>query len=60
MCNNTAGITALALSPRRYIIVRLRQSKVLVSDVTTADANCANAYVRVRTWNFTDGYQTLS
>jgi hypothetical protein len=26
-----------------------------VSDVTTPDAACANAYVRVRTWNFTDG-----
>ena len=27
----------------------------LVSDVTTPDGICANAYVRVRTWNFTDG-----
>jgi len=26
----------------------------LVSDVTTVDATCSNAYVRVRTWNFTD------
>jgi gliding motility-associated-like protein len=26
-----------------------------VSDVNTPNANCANAYSRVRTWNFTDG-----
>ncbi|MFV8331516.1 gliding motility-associated C-terminal domain-containing protein, partial [Flavobacterium sp. LB3P6] len=55
-CNNTAGITAaLALSPAATDNCSLAPTKVLVSDVTTADANCANAYVRVRTWNFTDG-----
>src|SRR5204862_196606 len=26
-----------------------------LSDDKTADPNCANAYSRVRTWNFTDG-----
>ncbi|MGB5417250.1 gliding motility-associated C-terminal domain-containing protein, partial [Algibacter sp.] len=28
---------------------------VLVSDITTQDANCPNAYIQVRTWNFIDG-----
>ena len=28
--------------------------------MTTADAACANAYVRVRTWNFTDGCTNTS
>ncbi|MES2852554.1 MAG: gliding motility-associated C-terminal domain-containing protein, partial [Bacteroidota bacterium] len=55
-CNNTEGITAaLALSPAATDNCTLAPNKVLVSDVTTADANCTNAYVRVRTWNFTDG-----
>ncbi|PIF63104.1 gliding motility-associated C-terminal domain-containing protein [Flavobacterium sp. 11] len=55
-CNNTEGITAaLALSPAATDNCTLAPTKVLVSDVTTADANCTNAYVRVRTWNFTDG-----
>ncbi|MDI6034838.1 gliding motility-associated C-terminal domain-containing protein [Flavobacterium sp. LB2P84] len=60
-CNNTAGITAaLALSPTATDNCTLAPTKVLVSDVTTADANCANAYVRVRTWNFTDGCTNTS
>ncbi|TDE49288.1 gliding motility-associated C-terminal domain-containing protein [Flavobacterium sp. GT3P67] len=55
-CNNTAGITAaLALSPGATDNCTLAPTKVLVSDTTTADPNCSNAYVRVRTWNFTDG-----
>ncbi|MFV5686681.1 gliding motility-associated C-terminal domain-containing protein [Flavobacterium sp. GB2R13] len=55
-CNNTAGIaSALAESPSATDNCTVNPTKNLVSDVTTADANCANAYVRVRTWNFSDG-----
>ncbi|MFE3869582.1 hypothetical protein ACFX5E_16085, partial [Flavobacterium sp. LS2P90] len=55
-CNNTIGITAvLALSPAATDNCTLAPAKVLVSDTTTADPNCTNSYVRVRTWNFTDG-----
>ncbi|MFV8357731.1 gliding motility-associated C-terminal domain-containing protein [Flavobacterium sp. XS1P32] len=60
-CNDRAGITAaLALSPAATDNCVLAPTKILVSDVTTADANCANAYVRVRTWNFTDGCANTS
>ncbi|MFV8337055.1 gliding motility-associated C-terminal domain-containing protein [Flavobacterium sp. RSP29] len=55
-CKDTTGINAaLALSPAATDNCTLAPNKVLLSDVTTADANCTNAYVRVRTWNFTDG-----
>ncbi|MFV8466359.1 gliding motility-associated C-terminal domain-containing protein [Flavobacterium sp. LB1P62] len=55
-CNNTAGIaSALAETPLATDNCTVSPTKNLVSDVTTADANCANAYVRVRTWNFSDG-----
>ncbi|TRX38469.1 hypothetical protein FNW52_00005, partial [Flavobacterium sp. ZT3R18] len=54
--SNAAGLaTALALAPSATDNCTATPTMVLVSDNTTADATCANAYVRVRTWNFTDG-----
>ena len=32
----------------------------LVSDLTTQDPNCPSAYIRVRTWNFTDAENNTS
>ncbi|WP_248722870.1 gliding motility-associated C-terminal domain-containing protein [Seonamhaeicola sp. ML3] len=32
----------------------------LVSDITTQDPDCPNAYVQVRTWNFTDACDNVS
>ncbi|MCX6259030.1 MAG: HYR domain-containing protein, partial [Bacteroidia bacterium] len=55
-CSNTSGITsALALVPSATDNCTASPAIHLVSDVTTPDISCANAYVRVRTWNFTDG-----
>src|ERR1035437_2807863 len=55
-CSNAAGITAaLALAPLATDNCTALPVIHLVSDVTTPDGSCANAYVRVRTWNFTDG-----
>ncbi|MFV8340755.1 hypothetical protein ACNQGL_15975, partial [Flavobacterium sp. LB3P21] len=55
-CSDTAGITAaLALSPAATDNCTNAPTKNLLSDITSADATCSNAYVRVRTWNFTDG-----
>ncbi|MFV8344422.1 gliding motility-associated C-terminal domain-containing protein [Flavobacterium sp. XS2P39] len=55
-CNNTTGINAaLAEVPTATDNCTATPSIHVVSDITTADANCSNAYVRVRTWNFTDG-----
>ncbi len=60
-CSNTTGIdAALALVPTATDNCTAEPTLVLVSDVTTADATCANAYVRVRTWNFTDGCDNTS
>ena len=56
-CSNTTDIAdALLLVPEATdnctAVADLNLN--LVSDVTTADPGCANAYVRVRTWNFGD------
>src|SRR5690606_7961199 len=54
-CSDATGIAAaLALVPTA-IDNCSAATLVLVSDITTADPNCANAYVQVRTWNFIDG-----
>ncbi|WP_345191152.1 gliding motility-associated C-terminal domain-containing protein, partial [Algibacter agarivorans] len=59
-CSDTAGISnALSLVPTASDDCSA-PNITLVSDVTTADANCANAYVQVRTWNFTDGCDNTS
>ena len=55
-CSDASGITdALAAAPTATDNCTDAPTINLVSDVTTPDANCANAYVQVRTWNFTDG-----
>ncbi|WP_035672729.1 gliding motility-associated C-terminal domain-containing protein [Flavobacterium sp. 83] len=55
-CNNTAGIAAaLAEVPTATDNCTVNPTMNLVSDANTANANCANAYVRTRTWNFSDG-----
>src|SRR5205823_5501297 len=55
-CSNETGISAaLAQAPAASHNCISSPTIHLVSDVTTPDANCANAYARVRTWNFTDG-----
>ncbi|MBS1634267.1 MAG: HYR domain-containing protein, partial [Bacteroidetes bacterium] len=55
-CSDASGLTAaLAAAPVATDNCTTTPTMNLVSDVTTPDANCANAYVRVRTWNFTDG-----
>ncbi len=60
-CDNAAGLAAaLALSPTATDNCTAAPTLNLVSDVTTADALCANAYVRVRTWNFDDGCGNVS
>ncbi|WP_372754518.1 immunoglobulin-like domain-containing protein [Mariniflexile sp.] len=54
-CSDTSGMaTALALSPVATDNCSTTPNLVLVNDVTTADPNCGNAYIRTRTWNFTD------
>jgi hypothetical protein len=60
-CSNLTGITAaLALFPAATDNCTTAPLMVLVSDITTADVNCANAYVQVRTWNFDDGCGNVS
>ena len=60
-CSNASGITAALLQqPAATDNCTASPSIHLVSDVTTPDANCANAYVRVRTWNFTDASNNTS
>ncbi|WP_310595743.1 gliding motility-associated C-terminal domain-containing protein [Flavobacterium sp.] len=55
-CNNASGIaSALMEVPTATDNCSTTPTMHLVSDVTTPDANCANGYSRVRTWNFTDG-----
>jgi len=55
-CDDASGIaTALTLEPSATDTCTADPTLNLISDETTEDANCANAYVRVRTWNFTDG-----
>ena len=54
-CSDAAGIAAaLALAPTATDNCTIPTINI-VSDDTTVDPNCANAYVRVRVWNFTDG-----
>ena len=54
-CSNTSAIdAALTEVPTATDNCSTTPTLHLVSDVTTADSNCANAYSRVRTWNFTD------
>jgi hypothetical protein len=56
LCSNATAIaSALAETPAATDNCTTSPTIHLVSDVTTLDANCANAYIRVRTWNFTDG-----
>src|SRR5207247_10642393 len=62
-CSDAAGIAAaLALAPAASDNCTATANLItnLVSDVTTPDATCANAYVRVRTWNFADGCTNIS
>ena len=60
-CSDAAGIAAaLALAPTATDNCTAAPTINLVSDVTTPDATCANAYVRVRTWNFSDGCGNIS
>src|SRR3989442_558697 len=55
-CSDSAGIAAaLALVPAATDNCTGSATLNVVSDVSTPDATCANAYVRVRTWNFSDG-----
>jgi parallel beta-helix repeat protein len=54
-CSNTTGINdALALVPEATDICTANPTRHLISDETTPDANCPDAYVRTRTWNFSD------
>jgi hypothetical protein len=60
-CSNTAGIdTALAFVPTFSDNCTASVSADLISDQTTPDSNCANAYVRVRKWTSTDGCANTS
>jgi hypothetical protein len=60
-CDNSSGISlALSMAPAATDNCTANPLIHLVSDVTTPDANCANAYIRVRTWNFTDGVNNTS
>src|SRR5439155_1087508 len=60
-CSDTTGLTAaLALAPAATDNCTASPLRNLVSDLTTPDATCANAYVRVRTWNFADGCANTS
>src|SRR6185295_10819749 len=55
-CSNTTGIAdALAEAPTATDNCTAAPAIHLVSDNTVADPGCANAYVRTRIWNFTDG-----
>ena len=56
LCSNVTGIAAaLARIPVTTDNCTVDPTIHLISDVTSIDATCANAYIRVRTWNFTDG-----
>src|SRR5207247_4685621 len=60
-CSDATGLTAaLALAPAATDNCTASPLLNLVSDLTTPDATCANAYVRVRTWNFADGCANIS
>ena len=54
-CSDAAGLTAaLSLAPAATDNCTAIPKIHTVSDITTPDGSCSNAYVRVRTWNFTD------
>ena len=54
-CSDAAGIAAaLALAPEATDNCTANPVIHVVSDVTTPDPACTNAYIQVRTWNFTD------
>src|SRR5687767_15920489 len=60
-CSDESGITAaLAMAPTATDNCTLNPNINLVSDNTTPDPECANAYVRVRVWNFDDGCDNIS
>ncbi len=59
-CSDAAGLTAaLAQAPTATDNCTASPTIHLVSDVTTP-GTCANAYTRVRTWNFTDACNNTS
>ena len=54
-CSDATGLTnALLENPTATDNCTNTPTIHLLSDVSTPDLSCANAYVRVRTWNFTD------
>ncbi|WP_282123477.1 gliding motility-associated C-terminal domain-containing protein [Algibacter mikhailovii] len=60
-CSASDDITeALLLTPTATDNCSASPTLVLISDVSTLEPNCSNAYVRVRTWNFTDDCNNTS
>ncbi|MFL5747829.1 MAG: beta strand repeat-containing protein, partial [Niastella sp.] len=60
-CDDAAGLAAaLTLAPAAIDNCSGSTTIHLVTDVTTADPTCPHGYVRVRTWNFTDGQNNTS
>ena len=60
-CSNVTGLTdALTLVPTATDNCTAVPVIHLVSDTSTPDATCPNAYVRVRIWNFTDNWGNTS
>jgi hypothetical protein len=60
-CSDTAGIRiSLTKIPGATDNCTLSPTINLVSDNTTPDGSCANAYIRIRTWNFSDGCNNIS
>ncbi|WP_296321237.1 gliding motility-associated C-terminal domain-containing protein [Winogradskyella sp.] len=60
-CSDTDGLdNALNQEPTATDNCATNVVITLVSDETTDDANCANAYVRTRTWTFDDGCGNIS
>ena len=60
-CSDASGISnALTLIPAATDLCTAVPNIHLVSDNTVTDPNCPNAYVRTRTWNFTDGCGNVS
>ncbi len=55
-CSNLSGLSAaLSAVPVATDNCTSTPTIHLLSDNTTTNTTCSNAYVRVRTWNFTDG-----
>ena len=60
-CSDAQGlVNALAMQPAATDNCSEVLTINLVSDITTPDANCENAYTRIRTWNFTDDCGNVS